>query len=105
MLYAVGMGSMERVDRILQAESTITDPAQPKPVVFNEAIRLEKVSFRYAEEWVLRDVDLTIRKGQTVALVGIRARGRARSWTSSLASTMSSRGASPSMARTSVRSR
>ena len=60
---------MERVDRILQAESTITDPAEPKPVVFNEAIRLEKVSFRYAEEWVLRDVDLTIRKGQTVALV------------------------------------
>ena len=76
--YAIrrGMGSMERVDRILQAESTITDPAQPKPVVFNEAIRLEKVSFRYAQEWVLRDVDLTIRKGQTVALVGHSGSGK-----------------------------
>ena len=76
--YAIrrGMGSMERVDRILQAESTITDPAQPKPVVFNEAIRLEKVSFRYAEELVLRDVDLTIRKGQTVALVGHSGSGK-----------------------------
>lgn len=76
--YAIrrGMGSMERVDRILQAESTITDPAQPKPVVFNEAIRLEKVSFRYAEEWVLHDVDLTIRKGQTVALVGHSGSGK-----------------------------
>ena len=76
--YAIrrGMGSMERVDRILQAESTITDPAQPKPVVFNEAICLEKVSFRYAEEWVLRDVDLTIRKGQTVALVGHSGSGK-----------------------------
>ena len=76
--YAIrrGMGSMERVDRILRAESTITDPAQPKPVVFNEAIRLEKVSFRYAEEWVLRDVDLTIRKGQTVALVGHSGSGK-----------------------------
>lgn len=76
--YAIrrGMGSMERVDRILQAESTITDPAQPKPIVFNEAIRLEKVSFRYAEEWVLRDVDLTIRKGQTVALVGHSGSGK-----------------------------
>ena len=76
--YAIrrGMGSMERVDRILQAESTIKDPAQPKPVVFNEAIRLEKVSFRYAEEWVLRDVDLTIRKGQTVALVGHSGSGK-----------------------------
>ena len=76
--YAIrrGMGSMERVDRILQAESTITDPAEPKPVVFNEAIRLEKVSFRYAEEWVLRDVALTIRKGQTVALVGHSGSGK-----------------------------
>ena len=76
--YAIrrGMGSMERVDRIIQAESTITDPAEPKPVVFNEAIRLEKVSFRYAEEWVLRDVDLTIRKGQTVALVGHSGSGK-----------------------------
>ena len=76
--YAIrrGMGSMERVDRILQAESTITDPAEPKPVIFNEAIRLEKVSFRYAEEWVLRDVDLTIRKGQTVALVGHSGSGK-----------------------------
>ena len=76
--YAIrrGMGSMERVDRILQAESTITDPVEPKPVVFNEAIRLEKVSFRYAEEWVLRDVDLTIRKGQTVALVGHSGSGK-----------------------------
>ena len=73
--YAIrrGMGSMERVDRILRAESTITDPAEPKPVVFNEAIRLEKVSFRYAEEWVLRDVDL---KGQTVALVGHSGSGK-----------------------------
>ena len=76
--YAIrrGMGSMERVDRILRAESTITDPAEPKPVAFNEAIRLEHVSFRYAQEWVLRDVNLTIRKGQTVALVGHSGSGK-----------------------------
>ena len=76
--YAIrrGMGSMERVDRILRAESTITDPAEPKPLVFNEAIRLEHVSFRYAEEWVLRDVNLTIRKGETVALVGHSGSGK-----------------------------
>ena len=76
--YAIrrGMGSMERVDRILRAESTITDPADPKPLVFNEAIRLEHVSFRYAEEWVLRDVNLTIRKGETVALVGHSGSGK-----------------------------
>ena len=38
--------------------------------------RLEHVSFRYAEEWVLRDVNLTIRKGQTVALVGHSGSGK-----------------------------
>ena len=99
------MGSMERVDRVLQPAATITDPAEPKPVVFNEAIRLEKVSFRYAEEWVLRDVDLTIRKGQTVALVGHSGSGKSTLVDSSLASTTSSRVVSPSMAQISVRSR
>ena len=76
--YAIrkGMGSMERVDRILQAESTIVDPVQPKPISFKDSITLEHVSFRYADEWVLRDVNLTIRKGQTVALVGHSGSGK-----------------------------
>ena len=76
--YAIrrGMGSMERVDRILQAESTIVDPVQPKPISFKDSIALEHVSFRYADEWVLRDVNLTIRKGQTVALVGHSGSGK-----------------------------
>ena len=76
--YAIrrGMGSMERVDRILQAESTIVDPVQPKPVSFKDSIALEHASFRYADEWVLRDVNLTIRKGQTVALVGHSGSGK-----------------------------
>lgn len=76
--YAIrkGMGSMERVDRILKAESTIVDPVQPKPVTFEDSIELEHVSFRYAEEWVLRDVNLKIRKGQTVALVGHSGSGK-----------------------------
>lgn len=76
--YAIrkGMGSMERVDRILKAESTIVDPVHPKPVTFEDSIELEHVSFRYAEEWVLRDVNLKIRKGQTVALVGHSGSGK-----------------------------
>ena len=76
--YAIrkGMGSMERVDRILQAESTIVDPVQPKPISFKDSIALEHVSFRYVDEWVLRDVNLTIRKGQTVALVGHSGSGK-----------------------------
>lgn len=77
-LYAIrrGMASMERVDRILKAESSILDPEYPMPVTFQDAIELHDVSFRYAEEWVLRDVNLKIRKGQTVALVGHSGSGK-----------------------------
>ena len=77
-LYAIrrGMASMERVDRILKAESSILDPEYPMPVTFQDAIELHQVSFRYAEEWVLRDVNLKIRKGQTVALVGHSGSGK-----------------------------
>ena len=71
-----GMASMERVDRILKAESNILDPAQPKPLTFEDKIELRNVSFRYEEEWVLRHVNLTIRKGQTVALVGHSGSGK-----------------------------
>lgn len=67
---------MERVDRILKAESNILDPAQPKPLTFEDKIELRDVSFRYEEEWVLRHVNLTIRKGQTVALVGHSGSGK-----------------------------
>jgi len=71
-----GMASMERVDRILKAESNILDPAQPKPLTFEDKIELRDVSFRYEEEWVLRHVNLTIHKGQTVALVGHSGSGK-----------------------------
>ena len=71
-----GMASMERVDRILKAESNILDPAQPKPLTFEDKIELRDVSFRYEEEWVVRHVNLTIRKGQTVALVGHSGSGK-----------------------------
>ena len=71
-----GMASMERVDRILKAESNILDPTQPKPLTFEDKIELRDVSFRYEEEWVLRHVNLTIHKGQTVALVGHSGSGK-----------------------------
>ncbi|MDO4707828.1 MAG: ABC transporter ATP-binding protein [Porphyromonadaceae bacterium] len=77
-VYAIrkGMGSMMRIDRILSAESSIREVAEPRAITFDEAIELRGVSFRYAQEWVLRDVNLTIRKGQTVALVGQSGSGK-----------------------------
>lgn len=71
-----GMGSMERVDKIMLAESSIQDPTRPKPLSFEEGIEFVGVSFRYGERWVLRDINLSIRKGQTVALVGASGSGK-----------------------------
>lgn len=71
-----GMGSMERVDKILLAENNLPEPLDPKPVSFNECISIENVSFRYGERWVLRHVNLTIPKGATVALVGQSGSGK-----------------------------
>lgn len=77
-MYAVkrGLAAMERVDQILLAESNIIDPVNPKPLRFEQAIEFRNVSFRYADKWVLREVNLRIRKGETVALVGQSGGGK-----------------------------
>mgnify|MGYP002569860917 FL=1 len=76
--YAIqkGLASMTRIDKILMAQSDINDPIQPKPVVFNEAIHYNKVWFRYQNDWVLKNIDLTIPKGKTIALVGQSGSGK-----------------------------
>ncbi len=72
-----GLASMERVDKILLSEVEIKDPAHPVAIDgFNESIEFRHVSFRYGEQWVLRDINLTIKKGQTVALVGQSGSGK-----------------------------
>ncbi len=77
-IYSVekGMASMTRIDQILMAEDKIQEPETPMPVQFEKEIRYNHVSFRYADEWVLKDINLTIRKGQTVALVGHSGSGK-----------------------------
>ena len=72
-----GLASMERVDKILLSEVEIKDPEQPVRIDgFKESIEFRHVSFRYGEQWVLRDINLTIHKGQTVALVGQSGSGK-----------------------------
>jgi ATP-binding cassette subfamily B protein/subfamily B ATP-binding cassette protein MsbA len=71
-----GLASMDRVDKILSAESHITDPEHPLPVVFNDRIVYQNIWFRYREAWVLQDVSLEIPKGKTVALVGQSGSGK-----------------------------
>lgn len=72
-----GLASMERVDKILKAESTIKEAAHPKPISsFEHQIEFRHVSFKYDNLWVLRDINLVIPKGKTIALVGQSGSGK-----------------------------
>lgn len=72
-----GLASMERVDKILLAESNIKEKENPQHISsFDHTIEFRHVSFRYGEQWVLRDINLTIEKGKTIALVGQSGGGK-----------------------------
>lgn len=80
-----GLASMERVDKILQAESEIKEKANPVHInSFEHQIEFRNVSFAYNDNkagngglhWVLKDINLTIPKGKTIALVGQSGGGK-----------------------------
>ena len=77
-----GLASMERIDKILQAENNIPEPVEPKHFDFSNTkngealIRFENVSFKYDQKWVLRHINLDIHEGKTVALVGQSGSGK-----------------------------
>ena len=74
-----GIGAFERVERLLDAENTLPEPADAKPLpAFEQAIEYRGVSFRYneLEAPVLLDIDLRIDKGKVIALVGASGAGK-----------------------------
>ena len=80
-----GLASMERVDKILKAETEITERPDPVSIdSFEHEIEFRNVSFAYNDSkndngephWVLRDINLRIPKGKTVALVGQSGGGK-----------------------------
>ena len=72
-----GLASMERVDKILMAENTIKEVTRPKRLPsFEHQIEFKNVSFRYGEQWILKDINLTIPKGKTIAIVGQSGSGK-----------------------------
>jgi subfamily B ATP-binding cassette protein MsbA len=75
-----GLASTERINKILNAEVTIKDPSQPKPLkTFEKEIEYKGVSFAYRESevgWVLNNINLKIAKGKTIALVGQSGSGK-----------------------------
>ena len=78
--YAIpkGLASVERIDKILLAENNITDAADAVEIDGLKAeIKYSGVSFSYEEDReVLHDIDLTIKRGKTIALVGQSGSGK-----------------------------
>ena len=72
-----GMASIERVDEILNAEEKITEkPDAVSKSAFENSIEFRDVWFAYNNEPVLKDINLTIKKGETVAIVGKSGAGK-----------------------------
>ena len=73
-----GMASVERVNKILNAENTIVEAPAPKEVKkFEKEILFRNVSFSYnGRQQVLQDINLHVGKGRTVALVGQSGSGK-----------------------------
>ena len=73
-----GMASMERINRILEAENNIKDPEHPLPLRdFIGSIRLEDVSFAYEDgKPILNHIDLEIPRGRMIAIVGESGAGK-----------------------------
>lgn len=81
-----GLASMERVDKILKAEIDIKEKENPTHIKsFEHQIEFKNVSFSYNSPtkdgrsetiWVLKNINLTIPKGKTIALVGQSGGGK-----------------------------
>ena len=73
-----GMASMERVNKILETESSIKEAPNASDVTgFNDEITFSNVSFSYDEDRkILDDINLTVKKGTTVAIVGESGAGK-----------------------------
>lgn len=74
-----GMASMQRIDKILKAENSITDPAAPRPLpqASTAGLQFDHVCFSYNPGMpVLRDIELEVPAGRTVAIVGQSGSGK-----------------------------
>ena len=73
-----GLASLERIDKILDTESNICEIENPTKIPnLQSLIRFEDVSFAYqTDRPVLQHINLDIRKGQTIALVGQSGSGK-----------------------------
>ena len=72
-----GMASVERIFEILEAENPLKDkPDAIDKKTFDDNITFDRVSFRYEDDNVLKNINFTVIKGETLALVGQSGSGK-----------------------------
>jgi subfamily B ATP-binding cassette protein MsbA len=72
-----GSAAIQRIDEVLNAPVTVNDNPNGKKISsFNQSIEFRNVSFSYEDFSILKNINLTIKKGQTVALVGSSGAGK-----------------------------
>lgn len=72
-----GAAAIQRIEEIMHTHVTVDDnPSGKKMDTFNEAIEFRNVRFQYEDVVILDDINLTIKKGQTIALVGSSGAGK-----------------------------
>jgi subfamily B ATP-binding cassette protein MsbA len=72
-----GLASMERINRVLEVENNIVEKQDALAVHgFTDSIEYSNVSFKYRTDYVLQDINLTLKKGRTIALVGHSGSGK-----------------------------
>ena len=73
VMISIATSSSERVAEVLSERSTLTNPQNPVYEVPDGSVEFRDVSFKYsakAERFALQDVNLTIKPGQTVGILG-----------------------------------
>jgi len=72
-----GMAAVDRVFEIIETESDIQDPPQPREVLSgSHTVQFDQVSFGYDRDMVLKDINLAVQKGEILALVGMSGGGK-----------------------------
>lgn len=71
-----GLASLQRIDEVLNAQNPLNNGKQQQISEFKESIEVKDVWFKYREQWVLKNVSLTIPKGKTIAIVGQSGSGK-----------------------------
>ena len=72
-----GAAALDRIEHLLNADNTITDQSDAKSIsTFSQSIELKDVRFAYGDKVILDNINLTIQKGKTIALVGPSGAGK-----------------------------